>query len=219
MSQSMKLLLLVMTGLVGTAFSPTWPLKLTPSYENTGRYYGADETKPFWTLYLGSPPIKQPRDVNQSIPDFSGYPQVKGFLYCIGIHTNANWNLQHTNFLVISEFYRMDCVGCDVLQYFVSEGGREFDYHDEGGGVITKVRLRQLSRADFQNLHQAIDDLPATNQFPWLSTLVIISHREGTNWVVHSYARSSDDIQEFPALRKMFEIIGERPEAGEVHPF
>jgi len=153
------------------------------------------------------------------MPDFSSYPQVKGFLSCVHIHTNAMWNLQHTNFLVMSEFYRMDCVGCDVLQYFVTEDGHEWDYHDDGSGAITNARQRQISKADFHNLDRAIDELPATNQLPWLSTLVIVSHREGTNWVVHSYARTSTETKEFPALRKILDIIGERPETKEVHPF
>lgn len=155
----------------------------------------------------------------QAGPDFSGYPQVRGFLSCIGLHTNAAWNLAHTNLLVISEFYRMDCVGCDVLQYFVSENGQVLDYHDNGDGAINEARRKQLSTADFKKLHLAINELPATNQYPWLSTLVIVSHRDGTNWVMHSYARSSNEIKEAPALRQIFNIIGERPEAQFKYPF
>ena len=155
----------------------------------------------------------------QLAPDFSCYPQVRGFISCIGLHTNAGLNLQHTNLLVISEFYRMDCVGCDVLQYFVTESGQVLDYHDTGDGVITQPRRKQFSEGDLKKLRLAISELPATNQYPWLSTLVIVSHREGTNWVTHSYARSSNEITETPALRHILSIIGERPEAQTTPPF
>jgi hypothetical protein len=154
-----------------------------------------------------------------SAPDLSGYPQVRGFLSCIALHTNASLNLQSTNFLLISEFYRMDCVGCDVLQYSVSESGHVLDYHDPGDGSVTQPRRRQFSQAGFAKLRLAVSDLPSTNQQPWLMTLVIISHRDGTNWVMHSYGRSSSDLTEAPALRRVLDIIGERPEVHEVHPF
>jgi hypothetical protein len=155
----------------------------------------------------------------QAVPDFSCYPQVRGFLSCVGLHTNAVWNLQHTNLLVVSEFYRMDCVGCDVLQYFVSEGGQVLDYHDNGDGTTNEVRRTQLSIADLKKLRLALSELPVTNQYPWLSTLVIVSHRDGTNWITHSYARSSNEIKESPVLRRIFNIIGERPEAQSNYPF
>jgi hypothetical protein len=154
-----------------------------------------------------------------SAPDFSSYPQVRGFLSCVALHTNADLNLQRTNFLVISEFYRMDCVGCDVLQYSVSESGQVLDYHDPGDGSITQPRRRQFSQADITKLRSAVSQLPSTNQYSWLSTLVIVSHRDGTNWVTHSYARSSNEITEAPALRQVLDIIGERPEAQTAHPF
>ena len=155
----------------------------------------------------------------QSLPDFSSNQQVKGFISCIALHTNAAWNLQHTNLLVISEFYRMDCVGCDVLQYFVTESGQVLDYHDNGDGAINQARRKQLLAEDLKNLRSAIGELPTTNQYPWLSTLVIVSYRNGTNWIIHSYARNSNEMTEAPALRHILNIIGERPEVQTVHPF
>ena len=154
-----------------------------------------------------------------STPDLSCYPQVGGFISCIALHTNASLNLQRTNYLVISEFYRMDCVGCDVLQYSVSESGQVLDYHDTGDGVVTQPRRKQFSQADITKLRLAVSELPATNQYPWLDTLVIVSHRAGTNWVTHSYARSSNEIKEAPVLRHIFDLIGERPEAQTTYPF
>ena len=155
----------------------------------------------------------------QSVPDFSGYPPVLGFLSCINLHTNAARNLQHTNFLVITEFYRMDRIGGDMLQYVVTEGGQTSNYLDNGDGILNDPHRKQLSAAALKTLRTAINKLPTTNQYPWLATLVIVSHRDGTNWVTHSYARSSNDVTEAPALRETLSIIGERPEAQERHQF
>jgi hypothetical protein len=155
----------------------------------------------------------------QAVPDFSGYPPVLGFISCINLHTNAARNLQHTNFLVITEFYRMDRIGADMLQYVVTEGGQTLNYLDNGDGVVNNPRRKQLSAAALETLRATLNKLPTTNQYPWLSSLVIVSHRDGTNWVTHSYARSSNEIKEAPALRGTLNIIGERPEAQEWHSF
>ena len=156
---------------------------------------------------------------SQLARDLSCYPQVRGFLSCIALHTNASLNLQSTNFLLVSEFYRMDCVGCDVLQYSVSKSGQVLDYHDPGDGSVRQPRRRQFSQADFAKLRLAVSQLPSINQQPWLDTLVIISHSDGTNWVMRSYGRGSSELTESPALRQVLDIIGERPEVHEVHPF
>jgi hypothetical protein len=155
----------------------------------------------------------------QSVPDFSGYPPVLGFLHCINLHTNAARNLQQTNFLVITEFYRMDRLGGDMLRYVVTESGRTLNYLDDGNGIFNDPHRKQLSEVALKQLHAAVDDLPKTNQYPWLASLVILSHRDGTNWVTHTYARSSSDGPAAPALQKALNIIGERPEAQERHPF
>jgi hypothetical protein len=153
--------------------------------------------------------------------DFSGYPPTLGFLRCLNLHTNAAQNLQGTNFLVITEFYRMDRVGGDMLRYIVTEAGQTSNYVDDGNGSAGDPHTKQLSDAAFKNLRTALERLPRTNQYPWLDLLVIISHRNGTNWVTHAYSRSRspDDASESPALRQVLAIVGERPEAKEVHRF
>ena len=113
----------------------------------------------------------------------------------------------------------MDRIGGDMLQYVVTEGGQTSNYLDNGDGILNDPHRKQLSAAALKTLRTAINKLPTTNQYPWLATLVIVSHRDGTNWVTHSYARSSNDVTEAPALRETLSIIGERPEAQERHPF
>lgn len=157
-------------------------------------------------------------------PDFPGksYPPLLGFLNCINLHTNAARNLQQTNSLVVTEFYRMDRIGGDMLRYVVNENGQTVNSVDDGTGAVGDPHRKQLTRAEVTRLRSAVENLPRTNQYPWLDSLVIVSHRDGTNWVTHSYARhrSADDPwSEAKALRELLEIIGERPEAQEVHPF
>jgi hypothetical protein len=108
-----------------------------------------------------------------------------------------------------------------MLRYIVTENGHTQDSIDDGTGAVRDPRRKRLSKAKVERLRFAVEQLPRTNQYPWLSSLVIISHRDGTNWVTHSYARhrSADDPPEAKALRELLEIIGERPEAQEVHPF
>ena len=158
----------------------------------------------------------------ESPPDFSGkYPPVLGFLHCINLHTNAARNLQQTNFLVITEFYRMDRLGGDMLRYVVAEDGQMVNSIDDGTGAIGDPHRKHLSKAELKQLRSAVENLSRTNQYPWLQSLVIVSHRDGTNWATHSYARhrSGDDPPESPALRRLLDTVGERPEAQEVHAF
>jgi hypothetical protein len=148
-------------------------------------------------------------------------PPVLGFLHCINLHTNVALNLQQSNFLVITEFYRMDRLGSDMLRYIVTEDGQTINYVDDGSGAAGDPHRKQLSMVDLIHLRSTVDKLSSTNQYPWLSSLVIISHREGTNWVTHCYARhrSADDPPEPPTLHELLVILGERREAQEVYPF
>jgi hypothetical protein len=158
----------------------------------------------------------------ESVPDFSEkYPQVVGFLNCINLHTNTTVNLRQTNFLVVTEFYRMDRLGGDMLRYVLTENGKMTNGVDEGTGALEDPQPKQLSKIEMSQLHAVVDKLPGTNHYPLLESMVIVSHRHGTNWITHSYSRHrhQDDPQELPALRELLKMIGERREANEVHPF
>jgi hypothetical protein len=157
-----------------------------------------------------------------SVPDFSKMcPPVLGFLNCVSLHTNAALNLQRTNLVVVTEFYRMDRLGGDMLRYVIAEDGKAINGIDDGTGVLGDPHRRTLSKTELRELRSTIEHMPNTNQYSWLHSIVIVSHRDGTNWVTHSHTRhrSDDDPPEVPALRKLLKIIGERPEANEVHHF
>jgi hypothetical protein len=146
---------------------------------------------------------------------------VVGFLNCISLHTNAARNLQQTIFLLVTEFYRMDRLGGDMLRYVLTENGQMTNGVDDGTGALGDPQRKQLSKAEVKHLHSVVDKLRITNQYAWLESLVIISHRHGTNWITHSYSRHrhQNDPPEAPGLRELLKIIGERSEAWEVPPF
>jgi hypothetical protein len=108
-----------------------------------------------------------------------------------------------------------------MLRYVIAEDGKAIEGIDHGTGALEDPHHRTLSKAELRELASTIQHLPSTNHYSWLHSMVIVSHRDGTNWVTHSYTRhrSDDDSPEASALRKLLKIIGERPEANEVHPF
>ena len=93
-------------------------------------------------------------------------PPVLGFLRCINLHTNAARNLQQTNFVVITEFYRMDRLGGDMLRYIVTEDGQTINSIDDGTGAVGDPHRKQLSKAELEHLRSAVDKLSRTNQYP-----------------------------------------------------
>ncbi len=134
--------------------------------------------------------------------DFSRYSQTEAFRYYFTLHS-ASWNLQHTNLLAISAF---PTGGGFALQYSVSGSGQERDWRDVYNWAIQASHERKLSTDDQKSLRSAISLLPAHSELPPIDRLVIVSFRDGTNWVTRSY-----DDQSLPdAMRKIYGIVGER---------
>jgi hypothetical protein len=115
----------------------------------------------------------------------------------------------------------MDRLGGDMLRYVLKDNGQMTNGVDDGSGSLEDPQHKQLSRAAVEQLCSIVNRLPGTNQYGWLESLVIVSHRRGTNWITHSYSRHRhwDDPPEPPALRELLEVVGERREANEVHHF
>lgn len=147
------------------------------------------------------------------MPDgLSLYPQTMAIQAFLSIHTNA---VSRTNLLVISEFYRDDCIDCNVLEYFVTGDGQVKDHRRDADGSLNAPRHRHISESSLKALDFALVALPTKNSYPGMGCLVVLSHKVGTNWVTHSYTRSSNLEPEPKALRQVFDIIGERPEANQ----
>lgn len=142
-----------------------------------------------------------------SAPDFSKYPQTVSFVACMQGHTNAAWHLhQRTNLLAISI---CPAGGRCALQYFVTESGRESDHRNVYNLSIQASHGKQLSDTNLTSLRAAIRDLPAESVLPPIERLVVVSFREGTNWVTRSY---DDDALPKP-MRQIFDLIGEQSES------
>jgi hypothetical protein len=141
-----------------------------------------------------------------SAPDFSKYPRTGSFVACTRGHTNAAWHLhQRTNLLAITV---SPAGGRCAHQYFVTESGRESD-HPNVYSFIQGSRSKQLSDTNLTSLRAAIRELPAESVLPPIERLVIVSFRDGTNWVTRSY---DDDALPKP-MRQIYDIIGEQFES------
>jgi len=123
-------------------------------------------------------------DDKVAVPNFSNYPETESFRYYLSVHTNSVWNLQHTNLVVISAF---PTGGGFALQYSVKESGQESDRRNVYDWAIQASHWKRLSEADIKRLHSALQNLPAKSKTPSIERLVIISFREGTNWMTRSY--------------------------------
>ena len=113
----------------------------------------------------------------------------------MGQHTNAHWNLHETHFLWMTEF---PCGAGSSFQSVVTENGKEYmGFHTEL--AVYGGHDKQMSQKELEALHRAIQDLPPTNAAPSIESLVIVSFREGTNWITRTY-----DTDELP--KPMYEV-------------
>ncbi len=145
-------------------------------------------------------------DEKAVVPDFSGYAQTEGFRHHVSINTNGAVNLQRTNILAIAAFPKGNSF---ALEYFVTESGQEYDWRNVWNWAIQASQKKQLPEADLESLRSAIRELPRENMSPPIERLVIVSFRDGTNWVTHTY----DSGALSKPMRQIYDIIGERFES------
>ena len=144
-----------------------------------------------------------PGEDKVTAPDFSKYPQTESFRYYVSGHTNAAGNLQNTNLLIISTF---PSDGRYALQYSVTESGEESDYRDVYKWAIQALHSKQIAETNLTSLRSAIRQLPAESVSPPIERLVLVSFRDGTNWVTRSY--DSDALPK--SMRQIYDIVGNR---------
>jgi hypothetical protein len=121
-------------------------------------------------------------------PDLSMYAQSEVFAEALILHTNATWNLQQTNMLVMSVFGPNPGM---VHQIYVNEAGVKhecgwwtFNLRRGGSAVFY---ASQLPKEKLQSLRLAINEVPAENVSPPIERLVMVSFPKGTNWVTRCY--------------------------------
>ncbi len=141
---------------------------------------------------------------NGVVPDFSSYPQTPAFKDYLLTNTNAALHLGQKNLLVISEFPTAGRGA--ALEYFVSESGKARSQWDCFDWAIQGTQRKQLSETNLASLRAAIRALPAQSVAPPLERLIIVSFREGSNWITRSF-----DTATLPEpMRQIYRIIGER---------
>ena len=132
-------------------------------------------------------------------PDFSRYTQISLFRHTVSEQTNATWHLQCTNILAMSEF---PMGGGFAFQSYVTDSGKKHGHIDVGLSMY-RERGGQLSETDLKTLRAAMRDLPPESVSPPIERLVIVSFRDGTNWVTRSY-----DTGNLPkSMRPIYDIM------------
>jgi hypothetical protein len=116
-------------------------------------------------------------------PDFSNYPHTQWFTSHVYWQTNALAHLPEKRLLWLTEF---PCGDGSAFQSYVAESGREYM------GLYTELatyggHYRELSTNQLQALRSALRELPSTNASPPIESLVVLSFREGTNWITRTY--------------------------------
>jgi hypothetical protein len=142
-------------------------------------------------------------------PDFSNFPQTESFRAFLRSQTNAAEHLQRGDLVAISAFPKGDGI---ALQYVVTEEGQESDTRNVFSWARQASHWRQLSEAELNNLRSAIHELPVESKSPPVERLVIVSFREGTNWLTRSYDR--DALPK--SMRQIYDVIGERSESRDI---
>jgi hypothetical protein len=97
-------------------------------------------------------------------------------------------------------------------RYVVTEAGQESDRRNVFSSALQASHWRQLSEAELNTLRSAIDELAVESKSPPVERLVIVTFREGTNWVTRSYDR--DALPK--SIRQIYDVIGERFESRDI---
>jgi hypothetical protein len=142
-----------------------------------------------------------------TLTDFSKYPQTAAFCHFLNVQTNAFLHTQESDLLAITSFHRRDDV---ALCYLVKLNGYDYDVRSCYDWAEQADHEKQLSRADMKRLRVAIGELPATYATPPIERLLLVSFRQGTNWLTRSYDRMAAP----EAMLKIYAIIEERFETA-----
>jgi len=137
-------------------------------------------------------------------PDLSMYAQSEVFKEAMILHTNATWNLQQTNILVMSVFL----APAVVQQIYVNQAGAKrertwwtFNLRGDGNAAFNAT---QLPEEKIQSLRAAINEIPTQNESPPIGRLVIVSFPNGPNWITRCY-----DSGALPKpMRRMGDLLG-----------
>ena len=139
-----------------------------------------------------------------SFPDLSGY----GFADAITTqwlhpHRHQGEGLKHKwePLLALTAFQEHW-----VVEYFTGPKGQNYSQINTGMGLKGTMG-KELKASDITRLRELLRDLPATNTLPPKERLVLLSHRDGTNWVTRAFDAGNCS----KPLAEIFQLIGEYP--------
>ena len=121
-------------------------------------------------------------------PDFSVYRQTEEIMSALEVHTNSASQLRSDSLLVMTEFFDS---GYGRIESRVTESGKRCTFSEAQSFARYPSRSGLLSPVELSTLKSAIQKLPATNASPALGRLVILSFRQGTNWVTRTFDSAS----------------------------
>ena len=134
-----------------------------------------------------------------------GYPRSQAFRMVLQQQTNAAANLQTEGHLLrMTCYYKPESRAC--LRYFVKTNGVARNHRYIWSYATQDSHWSQLDSSQLAALRAAIDELPTNSVTPPYERLLIVSFRDGTNWVTRTYDRSAFP----PGIGKIYDIIGER---------
>lgn len=137
-------------------------------------------------------------------PDLSGYDLDPTFaMYWLAPHRHNGGGLRHKKWeplLALTTFHE-NC----VLEYFTGPQGENYS-HRNTGMAMQNTQGKELKPQDITRLRGLFKELPATNAQPVLNRLVLLSYRDGTNWITRAF----DNGDRPKPLQEIFQVIGER---------
>ncbi len=147
------------------------------------------------TLLTAAPP---------NFPDLSSYQMDDAMLMWLRPHTNPAATVRHrwTNLMTVTSIHKGGTV---ALEYFTGEKGENYS-HRNAWFAMQNTQGTNLNPAQMNRLRGLLRELPATNAIPPIDRLVLLSHRDNTNWITRAF----DNGHRPKALQEIFEVIGER---------
>lgn len=139
-----------------------------------------------------------------SFPDLSGYDLDPTFArYWLAPHRQEpgdGMRHQWETLLALTTFHERY-----VLEYFAGAKGESYS-HRNSGMSRSNTQGKELKPEDITRLRGLFKELPATNAQPVLNRLVLLSYRDGTNWITRAF----DNGDRPKPLQEIFQVIGER---------